>query len=214
MADTSLFPGTADDELTCCPVCDALHAVGEVEDGAKMRCVRCGTVIAVGRPEAILRIVVLSTTSLILMTIVVFYPFLQLRNGVFTSRASVFDTVMAFSQGIMAPLSLAVAAFVIVLPVARLSMLIWALGPLAIGRPAIRGAEAALRWAETLKPWAMAEIFMVGVAVALVKLADLATLSMGPAFWSFGAIVFITALGDTQMSKHSIWTVLDRSKRT
>jgi paraquat-inducible protein A len=58
----------------------------------------------------------------------------------------------------------------------------------------------------------MAEIFMVGVAVALVKLADLATLSMGPAFWSFVAIVIITALKDTQMSKHSVWTALDRAR--
>ena len=31
------------------------------------------------------------------------------------------------------------------------------------------GAQSALRWAFQLKPWAMAEIFMVGVAVALVK---------------------------------------------
>lgn len=203
----------ASDDLICCPVCDALHEVTEVKDGDRLRCVRCATVIAVGRPEAILRIVVLASTSLILMTIVIFYPFLQLRNGVFTSRASVFETVMSFSQGIMAPLSIAVAFFVIILPVARLGTLIWALGPLSIGRSPLSGASFALRWAEILKPWAMAEIFMVGVAVALVKLADLATLSMGPAFWSFASIVFITAVQDTQMSKHSIWSALETAKR-
>lgn len=201
-------------EMVCCPVCDALHHFPEdVDPGQRARCVRCGTVIAVGRPEAILHIVVLASTALVLMTIVVFYPFLELRNGVFDSRASVFETVMSFSEGIMAPLSVAVAAFVIVLPVARLALLIWALGPLSVDRPAWPGAAWALRWAEILKPWAMAEIFMVGVAVALVKLADLATLSMGPAFWSFTAIVIITALKDTQMSKHSIWTALDRATR-
>ncbi len=201
------------EDLVCCPVCDALHEIGEVEDGVRLRCVRCHTVIAVGRPEAIVRIVVLATTALVLMTIVVFYPFLELQNGVFTSRASVFQTVMSFSQGIMAPLSVAVAFFVIVLPVARLGSLVWALGPLSFGRAPWPGAAFALRWAELLKPWAMAEIFMVGVAVALVKLADLATLSMGPAFWSFAAIVVITAVQDTQMSKHSIWSALDGAKR-
>ncbi|WP_179378510.1 paraquat-inducible protein A [Jannaschia marina] len=201
------------DTLVCCPICDALHEVDTVEDGTRLRCVRCGTVIAVGRPEAILRIVVLASTALILMSIVVFYPFLELRNGVFTSRASVFETVMSFSEGVMAPLSIAVAFFVIVLPVARLGTLIWALAPLSIGRAPLPGAAFALRWAEIMKPWAMAEIFMVGVAVALVKLADLATLSMGPAFWSFASIVFITALKDTQMSKHSIWSALDTAKR-
>lgn len=201
------------EDLVCCPVCDALHEVGEVPAGQRLRCVRCRTLIAVDRPEAILRIVVLAATALVLMTIVVFYPFLELRNGMFVSRASVFDTVMSFSQGIMAPLSIATAVFVIVLPVARLSLLIWALGPLSVDRPPWPGAAFALRWAEILKPWAMAEIFMVGVAVALVKLADLATLSMGPAFWSFTAIVVITAVKDTQMSKHSIWSALDTSRK-
>ncbi|WGH77698.1 paraquat-inducible protein A [Jannaschia ovalis] len=207
-ADTRL------DELVCCPVCDALHELGEVPADTRMRCVRCGTVIAVDRPEAIRRIVVLAATALVLMTIVVFYPFLELRTGMFVSRASVFDTVMSFAQGIMAPLSIAVAIFVIVLPVARLGLLIWALGPLSVEREPWPGAAFALRWAETLKPWAMAEIFMVGVAVALVKLADLATLSMGPAFWSFTAIVVITAIKDTQMSKHSIWSALDRARKS
>ncbi|WP_371156731.1 paraquat-inducible protein A [Jannaschia sp. 2305UL9-9] len=202
---------TPTEDMVCCPVCDALHEMGDVPDGQRARCIRCGTVIAVGRPEAILRIVVLAVTALILMTIVVFYPFLELRNGVFDSRASVFETVMSFSEGVMAPLSVAVAIFVIVLPVSRLGLLVWALGPLSIDRNALPGAARALRWAEVLKPWAMAEIFMVGVAVALIKLADLATLSMGPAFWSFTAIVVITALKDTQMSKHSIWTALDKA---
>ncbi|SDZ02334.1 paraquat-inducible protein A [Jannaschia faecimaris] len=202
----------ASEDLVCCPVCDALHEVGEVEEHTRLRCVRCHTVIAVGRPEAILRIVVLASTAMVLMTIVVFYPFLQLRNGVFTSRASVFETVMSFSEGVMAPLSVAVALFVIVLPITRLGAIIWALGPLSVNRSPLPGAAFALRWAEILKPWAMAEIFMVGVAVALIKLADLATLSMGPAFWSFASIVFITALQDTQMSKHSIWSALDTAK--
>ena len=200
-------------DMVCCPICDALHEFGDIPDGQRARCVRCNTIIAVGRPEAILRIVVLAATALVLMTIVVFYPFLELRNGVFDSRASVFQTVMSFSEGIMAPLSIAVAAFVIVLPVARLGLIVWALGPLSINRTSLPGAARALRWSETLKPWAMAEIFMVGVAVALVKLADLATLSMGPAFWSFTAIVVITALQDTQMSKHTIWTALDQATK-
>ncbi|MEL6585545.1 MAG: paraquat-inducible protein A [Pseudomonadota bacterium] len=201
------------DDLVCCPVCDALHRVEALPDGQRARCSRCGTVISVARPEAILRIVVLASTALILMAIVVFYPFLELRNGVFTSRASVFETVMSFSEGVMAPLSIAVAAFVIVLPVTRLALLLWALSPLALNVSPLPWATNALRYAEVLKPWAMAEIFMVGVAVALVKLADLATLSMGPAFWSFAAIVVITALKDTQMSKHAVWMALDTAMK-
>ena len=201
-------------DLVCCPVCDALHRLGELPEGERARCARCGTVLGTGRAQAILRVVVLATTSLVLMTIVVFYPFLELRQGVFGSRASVFDTVMTFSEGIMVPLSLAVGLFVVVLPTVRLALLVWALLPLSLERAPWDGAATALRWADRLRPWAMAEIFMVGVAIALVKLADLATLSMGPAFWSFGAIVVITAFGDSQMSRHTVWTALDTARST
>lgn len=201
-------------DLVCCPVCDALHRLDDVAPDSRARCVRCNTILGVGQPEAILRVVVLAATSLVLMTIVVFYPFLQLQQGVFLSKASVFDTVMSFSEGIMAPLSIAVAFFVIILPVARLFLLIWALGPLSLERAPFKGAHWALRWSDRLRPWAMAEIFMVGVAVALVKLADLATLSMGPAFFSFMAIVILTALGDTQLTRHTIWTALDKATST
>ena len=36
-------------------------------------------------------------------------------------------------------------------------------------------------------PWSMAEIFVIGVAVALVKVSGLASVTLGPAFWSFVA---------------------------
>ena len=198
--------------LICCPVCDVLHEMPEVAAGERARCVRCGTTLARDRPGAIRLAVVLALTALILMSIVVFYPFLQLRQGVFTAKASVFDTVTSFSGGVMAPLSLAVALFVVILPVLRSAFVVWALGPLTLGARPLPGARPVLRWAERIRPWAMAEIFMVGVAVALVKLADLATLTMGPAFWSFAAIVAITAVKDTQLSGHHVWTALDRAE--
>ena len=200
------------DRLVCCPTCDALHTLPPDLTGRRARCVRCHTVLAADRPQTVTLVVVLSLTALILMTVVIFHPFLQLQQGVFLAKASVIDTVMSFPRGVMAPLALAVALFVLVLPVTRQAMLLWALGPIALGRPLLPGARAALRYADRIRPWAMAEIFMVGVAVALVKLADLATLGMGPAFWSFGAIVVITAIKDTQLGRHTIWSALDRAE--
>ena len=203
----------ADAHQVVCPVCDALHRIGPVTPGERARCIRCGTVLATGRPEAIARIVALALASLVLMGIVVFFPFLQLRNGVFTARASVFDTVMTFDTGVMVPLALAVGAFILVLPAARFAALVWALGPLAFERAPWPGARTALRLAIQLRPWAMAEIFMVGVAIALVKLADLATLDLGPAFWAFAGVVLLAALKDTQFTRHTLWTALDTATR-
>ena len=49
---------------------------------------------------------------------------------------------------------------------------------------------------------------MVGTAVALVKLADLATISVGPAFWIFGLLVLLNVLQDTAMCRQALWRAL------
>ena len=54
--------------------------------------------------------------------------------------------------------------------------------------------RVAMRWAEWIEPWAMAEIFMVGVVVSLVKVSDLASLNVGPAFWSLLCLILTSVL--------------------
>lgn len=195
-------------EVIVCPVCDALLEVAEADATRPARCPRCGDRLVVGEERAVATVVGLALTALALMVIVLFMPFLKLDAGPFGSQASVFDTVMSLSEGVMVPLSLAVLAFIIVLPLARLLCLSYALIPVLIGRANWPGATVALRWAFYLKPWAMAEIFMVGVAVAMVKLAGMAQLHMGPAFWAFIAVVILTAYKDTFMCRHSLWHAL------
>lgn len=189
-------------------MCDTLHRFAPHEQSRKTRCVRCGYRLTLGQPEAIARVVGLALTSVILMGLVVFAPFLSLSAGSFGASASVVDVVLGFASGIMTPLALAVLGFIVVLPVGRAGLLLYALVPILTGRPTARGAEWALRWAFLLKPWAMAEIFMLGVAVALVKLAGMARIEMGPAFYAFALLVLINALQDTFMCRNTLWSAL------
>lgn len=195
-------------DLVGCPVCDAVYSLPPDLAQKTTRCARCGYKITLGRRAAIARVVSISATMVALMSLVLFLPFLDLRAGQFESQASVIDVVLGFSTGIMVPLALLVLGFILVLPITRFLLIVYALGPVATGGPNLPNAEAALRWAFRLKPWAMAEIFMVGVAVALVKLADLASIQIGPAFWLFVLIVVMNAYQDTFMCRHTLWTAL------
>ena len=84
------------------------------------------------------------------------------------------------------------------------------IGPLVAGRPPFAGATRAFRLSERLRPWSMAEIFIIGVAVALVKVAGLATVSLGPAFWAFAILVLVTVLQDNAMCRYTIWKTLEQ----
>ena len=194
-------------------MCDVVHRFEPAQIATRTRCAQCGYRLTLGRPEAIARVVGLALTSTILMGVVLFAPFLRLNAGPFASSASVVDVVLGFSTGIMAPLAFAVLVFIVVLPVGRAALLIYALAPIIAGRANFPGAESALRWAFLLKPWAMAEIFMVGVAVALVKLTGMARVEMGPAFWAFALFVLVNAFQDTFMCRNTLWTALFANRR-
>lgn len=204
---------TFDATRLACPICDALHRLDGRAARTRTRCVRCGHTLTLGRREAVARVVGLALTSVAVMGVVLFTPFLELDAGPFGSSASVTDVVLGFARGVMAPLALAVLGFIVVLPVARALLLAYALAPLSAGARNLGGAEAALRWAFALKPWAMAEIFMVGVAVALVKLAGMARVEMGVAFWAFALFVVVAALQDTFMCRNTLWTALHDNRR-
>lgn len=195
--------------LLACPVCDALHYLSDVPDGASARCRRCHTVLVAPRKGAMTRIVMLASTAMVLMVAAVFFPFLTIEAQGLIQKSSVIDAITVLSDGLMLPLAFAVAAAIVVLPLTRLGALVYALAPMAIGWRPAAGAIGAFRLAQTLKPWAMAEVFIVGVAVALVKVAGLAHLTIGPAFWAFVGVVLVTMLKDNFMCTTTVWKTLE-----
>lgn len=200
-------------QLIACPTCDALQVDRPVPAGARARCHRCGTILMAPREGAMTRIVMLAATALVLMVAAVFFPFLELSAGGMVRQSSLLDAVLAFSSGLLLPLTFVVAALIIVLPVVRLASILYALAPMALGWHRARHGVAAFRLAQALRPWAMAEIFIVGVAVALVKVAGLARLGIGPAFWTFAALVLVTVLNDNYMCRLTVWKTLEERRR-
>ncbi len=199
------------DDLLACPQCDTLHRAQDLPANARAHCQRCGVLLMTSQPDAIVRILALAATAFILMIAAVSFPFLTLDAGGMNNATSVMDAVLAFRGGYAFPLAVAVAFFIIVIPLMRLSALIYALGPLARSAHPRPLAREAFGFAERLRPWSMAEIFIVGVTVALVKVAGLAVVTIGPAFWAFAGVVVITVLKDQLICRYSIWETLDKA---
>ena len=195
--------------LVACPRCDALHIERELESGETARCVRCNKVLAAPRAGAFTRIIALSFTTFVLMVGAVFFPFLEISRMGFGNETSLFGVVMAFSKGALVPLTVALMGSIVGLPVLRAMLLVYTLLPLPRQRPPYAQAVRAFRLSEALRPWSMAEIFVIGTAVALVKIAGLANISFGPAFWAFCALILVTAASDAFTSAATIWDAIE-----
>ena len=197
------------EQLIACPTCDALSDAGRAEEGKRLRCARCHRVLVSPDRQASLKIILLSLASALLVLGAVTQPFLSIKRFFLTQDATLIETALAFDGPLLA-LSLATLALVIVLPVTRLILTVYVLGPLVLDRHPLPYAKPAFRLAETLKPWSMAEIFALGAAIALIKIVDLAHVTLGPAVWMFAGFVILVALQNTLMCRWSVWSALDK----
>jgi paraquat-inducible protein A len=206
------LPPLAPAELIACPTCDMLHREVAVPAGGRLRCRRCGTVLVTNRSNAIDRALAGSFASLVLMLAAIFFPFLELSIAGLHRRASLLDAALAFSSGIVVPLSAATALLIVVIPLVRAVALGYTLLPLRLGRMPVPGADRAFRLASHLRPWAMAEVFLIGVVVALVKIGGMATVNLGPAFWAMAGLVLLVVYEATSLDEWSIWQILERRR--
>ncbi len=201
------------DSLIACRSCDLLLDRVIPPPGKVARCPRCHHVLISNKRNVIDNTLAGAISTAILMVAAIFFPFIALDEAGLHRDASVMDAIGAFADGWSAPLTIAVAAFIVVIPVTRAAALIYALLPLRLGKKPPSQAARSFRLAMALKPWSMAEIFIVGVAVALVKVTDLADVSLGPSFWAFSALIVVVVFENSTLCEWTIWRLLDPKRR-
>lgn len=101
-------------------------------------------------------------------------------------------------------LSVLIVLTTLIAPALHIGLMLYILGPLWLGRQPPFLASA-LRLAHWIFPWSMLEIFLLGVLVASVKLADVASVTAGPAIWSLGALVIVLAAATARIHPPQLW---------
>ena len=193
--------------LIACPNCDALAKVDSDDSDASITCKRCHSALITPIRRASLKIMGLAALSVALVIGAATQPFLAIKRFGFTSDATLIETALAFEGSLLA-LSLTVLALILVLPLLRLVLTIYVLAPIAIRRAPFPGARSAFRLSEALRPWSMAEIFVLGAGVALIKIADLAHITLGTGFWMFAGLVVLLLVQNTLTCRFGIWRAL------
>jgi len=196
------------DDLVACPSCDWLHYRIIIEKGSRASCARCGHELYTRKPFSVDRTLAASLAGIIFLILSLCLPFLGLSRSGISSSISVLDAVSALWASDMQWLGLLSLALIALIPTLRLVLLAYVMIRLRYRLGIIPPMLSAARWAERMEPWAMAEIFMVGVVVSLVKISDLATLSVGPAFWALIGLILTTSLISIFYCKDSVWQLL------
>jgi len=195
--------------LIACHECDLIHRVDPVPEGSAAKCSRCGGLLYQHKRDSLERTLALTVTGLILFVVANAFPFLG-----FKLQAQVHETILItgvqelYHQGMyhqgMWILATVVLLTTIVMPAAQMMGLLYVLVPLRLNRIPWK-LKQVFRFIQSMRPWGMMEVFMLGILVSYVKLAKMATIVPGVALFAFMALIFILAASMAALDPHDVW---------
>jgi paraquat-inducible protein A len=193
-----------DPDLVACPDCDLLQRLPALQSGGSARCPRCDRELWRRRDDSLDRTLALALAAAVLWIIANAVPMLGL--SAVGRRAS--TTVIGGAQQLWHDGQQVVAGLVlfaaVVAPALQIGlMLLILLG--ARRRPAPPWVGTLLRHHPTTRIWSMIEVMMIGVLVALIKIADYATVVPGIAMYALGALVFVLAAMQSGFDPRQVW---------
>jgi paraquat-inducible protein A len=146
----------------------------------------------------------LSATTLILFIVANTYPLLTFKLQGREQVASMITGVRAlFGEGFW-ELAILVVLCSIVIPLTRILTGLYLFLPLRFGRVPW-GFARLFPVFRQLAPWAMTEVYLLGLIVAYVKLTDLATLVVGVASYALMGLIVITTWSTAVLDPRTIW---------
>ncbi len=195
---------TADSQpLIECEHCASIYRRHQLEPGETANCARCGATLWRYSGLTLSNWLALAISALIVFGVANAYPVASMAVQGMTQQASLLDAIaITWRQDHWAvAIMTGMAGFA--LPMLQLTVLLWVLGPLSRGRePA--GFRTAMRLLGVLRPWCMIPVFLLGVLVAVVKLAGMAAVAPGIGLGAFGLLtILLTMLG--RLSPHVLW---------
>ena len=191
-------------DTVACRGCDLVQRVPPLAYGGKARCGRCGQLVAVRHEDPLDRPLALALTAAIALVVANFSPLMSLsaagREATTTLAGGAYEMWLKGSE----VTAIVVGFCAVVAPAAYVAALLAVL--VMVRRPpAPHWVASAMRWVERLRPWSMNEVLLLGVLVALTKIAQLATVIPGPGMFAVGALVYLLPAVMSTFDPREVW---------
>jgi paraquat-inducible protein A len=196
------------ENIVACPVCALAQRIEAGHPGAAFECMRCGAFL--GRePErdSLHLTAALTLAALVLYVPANLYPILRMYWSGAYSESTVWDGVVSLAHSNQWFVAVIVFLASIAIPLFKLASLFYLVISAQLRSRALPGLRTRLwRFVDVVGPWAMLDVFLLAVLVALVKLRTLATVLPGPGLAAFCAVVVLTILASATFDPRLIWT--------
>lgn len=171
-------------------------------------CPRCGLQLTVYHHNASQSIIALAITSLIFLIASLPFKFLSFGASGQYQSINMLDSLWILIEKDYAILALLQGIAVLILPAFVLFSLLYLLVPLSLGfRPA--KAQWVIKTLFKLLPWTMAEIFLIGVLVSLIKVVSMANIGLGLSFYAYLLFTIFMTITLLYVDKYQLNILLD-----
>jgi len=194
------------DRLIICEHCDCVYEKVTLAKHQKTLCTRCGGVLQRYNGLTVEQRLALTFTALMLWIFANFYPVMSISLKGLKNSATLWDSVLALSLGPITFIAMVAAISMIIAPIFQLLLLIWVLS-FALAHQRSPGFRFCMRWLETLRPWSMLEVCLLGAMVAVIKLAGLLDVLPGIGLFAL-AILSLMMIRIAGRDIRDLWDIL------
>ena len=192
------------DSFIACHDCDLIHRISPLPAKGAAICIRCGAVLYKHKPNSQERTLAFAFAALVLFILANSFPFLGLKIGAQVRETTLITGIHElYIQG-MQVIAILVLLTTVLVPFTQMMCLFYILLPLKFGRLPKR-LPWVFRFLQSIQPWGMMEVFMVGILVSVVKLAKMAKIIPGISLYSFLALIFVLTAMTVSLDAHLIW---------
>jgi paraquat-inducible protein A len=191
-------------ESVACADCDLLQQLPALQPGSKAVCARCGRTLEKKSARSRDLPLALAIAAAIALIVANTLPLMELH--VVGRSASTTIAGGAYEMWLQGqPLTAVLVAFcAVVAPALYVLFMLTLL--IAARRPSVpHWAGEMLRWLGHLQVWSMLEVVMLGILVALTKIAELAAVEPGIGMFAFGATILLIPAIMTNFDKPALW---------
>ncbi len=194
------------DRIAACRTCGQLQRIEELRPGTAAECCRCGSIVAERKADSLRRTAAFSLAALIFYVPANIYPILRMDYYGAYSESTVWDGCVRLFQNGQWVVAAIVFMASILIPLFKLLGLFFLVATTHAGSARRRRQRTlTYRVIEVIGPWAMLDVFLLAILVALVRLEKLATVLPGPGLLAFTAVVVMTILASASFDPALIW---------
>jgi paraquat-inducible protein A len=190
--------------IIACRECDCLQREVQPPLHGTAECVRCGVELFRNKPESLNHTLAFLISAAILFVIANSFPLLALETQGVRNTTTLFGATEALWRAQDRTLAAIVFMTTIAFPAIELAAMIYLLGGLSLGKlpPAL---AQVFRLVDSIKPWSMISVFMLGALVSLVKLRAIATVIPGLALYTLGAQILMITASEAAFEPRAVW---------